>query len=239
MNIIQCQQGDAVWIHERVGRLTASRMADVVTKLKNGKYTANRETYKMDLLTEILTGRATEHYVTAEMQHGIDTERVACAEYEMRYGMALERVGLVIHPTIDRGAASPDRLVGEDGLLEAKCPKTTTHLCYLIEGVLPEKYIAQCTWQLACTGRKWVDFISFDNRLHDDLSMFRVRMERDEKAISEMEAEAIKFLEETLLLAQKVTRNAIPVKPDLVLNDAPEDSGVPRAVLPEWVAITR
>jgi putative phage-type endonuclease len=204
--VINCTQGDTTWLFERTGRVTASRIGDVMAKLKNGKSSQARETYKMELLTEILTGRAAEHYVSMAMDWGIETEPIARSNYEMAKGVEVERVGLVIHPSIERSAASPDGLVGSGGLLEIKCPNTTTHVRYLLDGTVPEDYKPQMLWQMACTERDWCDFVSYDPRLPSEYGLFIVRFERDNLVIREMEAEVLQFISEVEEMAQKLLK---------------------------------
>jgi putative phage-type endonuclease len=135
----------------------------------------------MELIAERLTGRAAERYVSPAMEHGTATEDEAAAYYEGVMRQMVEPVGFVLHPKYDFTGASPDRLVGTEGLLEIKAPETTTHLEYLMAGKIPELYLPQVAWELACTGRKWADFVSFDPRIHADaLRFFYRRVGRDE-----------------------------------------------------------
>jgi hypothetical protein len=189
-------QGSAAWLHARCGKVTASRLPAIVTKLKSGGYSAERINYLMELVCERLTGRATEHYVTAPMQWGIDHEPQACAAYEFMADATTARVGFVNHPTIGMSGASPDRLAGDDGLVEFKCPTTRTHIETLLGGVVPANNRPQLVWQLACTGRAWCDFVSFDPRLPANLQFFTKRVERDAVEIAAMEAEVLSFLGE-------------------------------------------
>jgi putative phage-type endonuclease len=231
--IIKCDQGDSTWLHERVGRVTASRITDVVSKLKNGKPSAARETYKMELLTEVLTGQTAEHFVTAAMQHGIETEPLARSMYEIEKNVSVERIGMVIHPKIERASASPDGLVGDWGLVEFKCPQTATHLRYFIDGVVPEDYKAQMSWQLACTGRSWVDFCSYDSRLPADFGLFIKRFERDEEAICQMEKEVETFIAELNAMCEKLLKG----RPAPTAEN-PAAPGPPKAILPDWQPVS-
>lgn len=195
MKVIDFPQSSAEWLQARAGKVTASRIADVMEKIKTGEAAARRD-YRAQIVAEILTGKPQEDgYINAAMQWGIETEQAARDAYEAAEGVLVDQVGLVLHPVIDRAAASPDGLAG-DGLLEVKCPKTATHLQYLIEGVAPKAYQPQMLWQMACTERPWCDFVSFDPRLPDDLQFFKVRFERDEKRIREIETEVLMFLGE-------------------------------------------
>lgn len=180
MRVASGRQGSADWLKARAGRITASRMGDLtaIPKRGTGELACRRE-YRMELVCERLTGRVSDHYVSAEMQWGSGTEEEARAAYETRNGVMVDEVGLVLHPTLDYAGASPDGLVGEDGCIEIKCPKTTTHIDWLLAGVVPEEHVYQCIWVMACCERKWCDFISYDPRLPQALRMFQVRMSLD------------------------------------------------------------
>jgi putative phage-type endonuclease len=165
----------------------------------------------MDLVAERLTGKPADSFTNSAMQWGTEQEPFARIAYETHKGLFVEQVPFVDHPTIEWFGCSPDGLVGEDGLLEIKCPNTTTHLEYLQDGKPPSKYIPQMMAQMACTGRKWCDFASFDPRLPEDLQLFVVRLNWDDSYIQEMEAEVKQFLNEvdaTLLkLKRKLNAN--------------------------------
>jgi putative phage-type endonuclease len=226
-NFLQVEQGTPEWLIARVGCVTASRIKDVVAVLKNGKSSAARETYKMEVLTEILTGRATDHYVSQPMEFGLENEPLARTSYEIEYGVETEKVGFVLHPTIKRSGCSPDGLVGDDGLVEIKVPNTTTHLTYLIEGIVPEDYIPQMQWQMACTGRQWCDFVSYDPRLPQEFGLFVIRLKRDDAVIADMEAKVQTFINEVGEMCQKLNAHKAAVKaPD------PTYIGPPRAEIP-------
>lgn len=208
MKILDFPQGTDEWKAARAGLVTASRMTDVVAKIKTGEAAARRD-YRAQIVAEILTGRPQEDgYINAEMQWGIDQEPIGCSAFEIATGALTDQVGLVLHPRIERAAASPDRLIGSDGVLEIKCPKTATHLQYLMDGVLPSKYEPQVMWQLACTGRAWAEFASFDPRLPEKLQLFRVRVPRDEKRIAALEAEVESFLADVDRMLETVRRFA-------------------------------
>lgn len=223
-NFLDVQQGSQEWLAARIGQVTASRVKDVMAKLKNGGESASRASYKLELLTEILTGRPIEHYVSTAMDFGTENEPLARASYEIKKGVEVERIGYVRHSAIPGAGASPDGLVGEDGLIEIKVPNTTTHLGYLIAEEVPSDYRPQMLWQMACTGRQWCDFVSYDPRLPSEFGLFVVRYERDEKAIAAMELEVEKFIME---LDEMVTRLA--VRRDFVAERAP---GPPHATIP-------
>jgi len=208
MRIIDWPQGSAEWKAARAGRVTASRMSDVLAKIKTGEAAARRD-YRAQIVAEILTGQPQEDgYINAEMQWGIDQEPQGRSAYEIATETLVDLVGLVLHPGIERSAASPDGLVGTDGVLEIKCPKTATHLQYLLDGAVPSKYEPQMMWQLACTGRAWADFVSYDPRLPVNMRLFRARLQRDEARIKALEAEVIAFLFDVDKMLETVRRFA-------------------------------
>jgi putative phage-type endonuclease len=188
------QRSDA-WFEARIGKVTASRVADVLAKTKTG-YSATRDNYMAQLVCERLTGEKGESFNNAAMQHGTDTEPLARAAYESLKDVLVDEVGFVPHPKILMAGASPDGLVGDDGLLEIKCPNTATHIETLLSQIVPGKYNTQMQFQMACTERSWCDFVSFDNRLPQDLQMFVKRVPRDNMYIRLMEEEIVKFLNE-------------------------------------------
>lgn len=188
-------QGSAEWHAIRCGRVTASRVADVVAKTKSG-WGASRANYAAELIAERLTGEPAERFTNAAMQWGTDHEPDARAAYEFFRDAAVAEIGFVDHPSIPMTGASPDGLVGDDGLVEIKCPNTATHLDTLLSQNVPAKYVTQMLWQMACTGRKWCDFVSFDPRLPESMSMFVKRVVRDDKRIAELETEVAAFLQE-------------------------------------------
>ena len=186
------EQGTDEWKLARLGKVTASRVSDA--RAKTG--TAARANYLADIITERLTGSPIESFSNAYMEWGTQNEPLARAAYEIKTSIWVEQVAIVDHPTIPGFAASPDGLVWTDGLLEIKCPKTSTHLNWLMKGVVPSEHKNQMLAQLACTGRKWVDFLSFDPRLPEHLQMFVVRFEPTPKDIDDLEADVMTFLAE-------------------------------------------
>jgi putative phage-type endonuclease len=188
-------QGTEEWFTIRIGKVTASRVADVIAKTKTG-YSASRDNYMAQLVCERLTGQKGESFTNAAMQHGTETEPLARAAYEALKDVLVDEVGFVPHPTIEMAGASPDGMVGEDGLIEIKCPNTATHIETLISKVVPGKYNTQMQFQMACTGRKWCDFVSFDNRLPEELQLFVTRVPRDEVFIRLIESEIVQFIAE-------------------------------------------
>jgi putative phage-type endonuclease len=183
------------WFAQRVGKVTASRIADVMAKVKSGE-AASRANYRAQLVAERLTGVPAESYTNAAMQWGTDTEPYARMAYEADTGNLVLETGFVLHPEIGFSGASPDGLIGDDGLVEIKCPNTATHIEYLLNNSVPDKYKPQMAWQMACTGRQWCDFISYDPRLPDDLKLFCAKYLRDDEYITELEAAVSQFLKE-------------------------------------------
>jgi putative phage-type endonuclease len=188
-------QGSAEWHKQRLGKVTASRVADVIAKTKNG-YSASRDNYMAQLICERLTQTPTEGFSNAAMQWGTETEPLARKAYEALTFTNVVEVAMIDHPFIKMSGASPDGLIGSDGLVEIKCPNTATHIETLLTQKVPSKYITQMQWQLACTKRFWCDFVSFDPRLPNHLQLFVKRVERDDAFILETEAEVKKFLAE-------------------------------------------
>ena len=189
------EQRTPEWIAARAGKVTASRVADVVAKTKSG-YSTSRANYMAELLCERLTGKASDFFQSAAMQWGTETEPMACTAYESRSGNLVTATGLVVHPQIEMAGASPDGLIDDDGLIEIKCPMTATHIDTLLGGSVPGKYVIQIHWQMACTGRKWCDFVSFDPRMPAEMQLSILRVERDERMIQDLEREVKLFLTE-------------------------------------------
>lgn len=205
MKILDLPQGSPEWLAARAGKVTASRIADVMAKIKTGEAAARRD-YRAQLVAEILTGRPQEDgFINAEMQWGLDQEPIARSAYEIAKDVLVDQVGFVLHPTIERAGASPDGFSGPVGL-EIKCPKTATHLQYLLDGVAPAKYQPQMLWQMACMDTEACDFVSFDPRLPAHLQLFVVRFPRDEKRIQEMTAEVTVFLREVDAVIDQLTK---------------------------------
>ena len=188
-------QGSAEWHAIRCGKVTASRVADVVAKTKTG-WGASRANYMAEIIAERLTGETAAGFTNAAMQWGTDNEPDARVAYEFRTDAEVAQVGFVIHPVIQDSGASPDGLVGDDGLVEIKCPNTATHIETLIGQAVPSKYIPQMQWQMACTGRKYCDFVSFDPRLPESMRLAVMRVERDDKLIASLEKDIADFLAE-------------------------------------------
>ncbi len=189
------EQGTVAWHEARLGKATASKISDVMAKTKSGP-SASRATYAGQLIAERLSGRPTECFISPAMAHGTETEATARDAYRMHCLCEVAEIGFVDHPTIAMSGASPDGLVGDDGLVEFKCPNSATHIDTLLKKVIPSKYVTQMMWQMACTGRAWCDFASFDPRLPEHMQLIVIRLHRDDAMIAEIEAEVAKFLTE-------------------------------------------
>lgn len=200
--MLDIEQGTPEWFAARCGRVTASRVADIIAKTKSGP-SASRANYLAELVAERLTGSTAPSFTNDAMRWGTEQEPAARMAYEFHEEVEVSQVGFVIHPRIEMAGASPDGLVNADGLVEIKCPNTATHIDTLLGQTVPAKYTTQMQWQMACTGRQWCDFVSFDPRLPVDMQMFIRRVHRDADLIADLEAEVEAFLRE---LDDKVTR---------------------------------
>lgn len=189
------EQGSPEWFKARAGKVTASRIADVVAKTKSG-YSASRANYCAQLVVEVLTGEVAESFTNAAMQWGVDTEPKARNAYSARTGDLVDQTGFFVHPRIAQSGASPDGLIGDEGLVEVKCPNTATHIETLLDKSPANKYLLQMQWQMACTNRAWCDFVSYDPRMPERLRLFVLRVPRDDRLIAEVEREVISFLAE-------------------------------------------
>jgi putative phage-type endonuclease len=189
------EQGSPEWFAQRLGKVTASRVADVIAKTKTG-YSTSRDNYMAQLVCERMTNTVAESFTNTAMQWGTETEPLARAAYEAHADVLVDEVAMITHPTIEAAGASPDGLVGDDGLLEIKCPNTATHIDTLLTQTVPGKYITQMQWQMACTGRKWCDFVSFDPRMSDGLQLFVKRINLDTDYVAMLEKEVVQFLTE-------------------------------------------
>lgn len=203
MIIEDLEQQTPEWLAMRVGMVTASRVADVIAKRKRqpkdgepAEPLACRKDYLWEIVVERLTGRSSETYVSPSMEWGIEQEPSARAAYEMATDCMVEPIGFAIHPANKWFGASPDGLVGEDGILEIKCPNSGTHLQYIINQVVPSEYVPQMLAEMACTERLWGDFVSFDPRMPKKMQLFVQRLRRDDKRIADMESDVAVFCQE-------------------------------------------
>jgi predicted phage-related endonuclease len=203
-------QGSAEWYSARVGKATASRMGDIMGRLikpradnPNG-YTQSYFKYQRELLIERLTGLPAQHFVSAAMEWGADAEEMAAQEYDRRNKVFTDQCGFFEHPTIPGTGASPDRLVGEDGLVEIKDPTTGTHIETLLDGTYNDDYRYQMVWECECSGRAWADFVSFDPRLPENLRYYQERFVPPPELLEDMRAKVKIFLAELDAMEAKV-----------------------------------
>lgn len=202
------QQRSDEWFSARLGKVTASRINDVMATLKSGGEAATRKNYKTQLVVERLTGLKADSYTNGAMQWGIDQEPFARQAYEFFAGVDVAEVGFIDHPTIPMSGASPDGLIGADGMIEIKCPNTATHLEWLMAVSVPPEHVKQMQWQMECADRKWCDFVSYDPRLPVDLQMFIVRCERDDSLIGEISQAVVTMLTDVHFIIESLKSKA-------------------------------
>ena len=202
-------QGSDEWAIARCGRVTASRINDVMATLKSGGEASTRKNYRAQIIAERLTCApcGVDLSWNKSVLWGTDNEPIARAMYEIKTGSDVEQVGFVDHPSIAMTGASPDGRVGNNGMLEIKCPNTATHIEYLLAGVAPTEYHNQMLWQMECDGRDWCDFVSFDPRMPEAMQLFIVRFNKDEDKLSIIRAEVCKFLGEVDNVISRLTAN--------------------------------
>lgn len=199
-DLSQLIQGSEEWLRARAGSLGASQIPLALAKIQKG-FSATRDNVMADLICERLTGEPIETYQSEDMRIGKERESLAREAYCWLRGVDVELVGIVVHPQIKGTHASPDALVPPDGLLEIKCPKRSTHLATLCGAQIDGRYLLQACWQMACTGRQWVDIVSFNPDFPDEMQLHVQRMVRDDDAIAKAEEQVEEFLaelEETL-----------------------------------------
>jgi predicted phage-related endonuclease len=196
MSASSTEQGTPEWFAARLGRVTASRIVDVLATGKGGQPSASRYNYAAELVAERLTGKPYPHFQSAAMLRGSEQEAACRAAYELITGNVITLEGFVPHPTVEMAGASPDGLVGDDGLYEAKNPNTATHMRTLLGASIDRGYLLQMQWQMACTGRQWCDWVSYDERMPEHLQLKVLRVDRDPMRIAEVTREVVKFLAE-------------------------------------------
>jgi putative phage-type endonuclease len=195
---MQPAQRTEEWFEARLGRVTASKVADALNYMANGRESAARKKYREEIVAERLTGQRADldRFVTNDMKWGIANEAIAKNVYQITTRRIIEDSPFVQHPKLMAGA-SPDGYIGEDGLVEIKCLRSANHLYKAMKTQeVPPEHIPQIQMQLWITGRKYCDFISFDSRLPEGLRIFVQRVDRDEDYIKNLEAEVKKFLAE-------------------------------------------
>jgi putative phage-type endonuclease len=187
------EQGSEAWLQLRLGKVTASRVADIMAKTKTG-VSASRGNYLIELALQRLTGIVEQGYTNDAMAWGTATEPQARVAYEVKTGNFVDQIAFVEHQVIEWFGCSPDGLIDKDGMIEIKCPNSATHWATIKENKIPSKYMIQMQTQMACTGRKWCDFVSFDPRMPERSQLFIKRVERDQTMIDEIETEVMQFL---------------------------------------------
>ena len=198
-------QGNGAWFNARTGKLTASRMKNAMKYLKGGADSADRKNLKIEILCERLTGDIVDKFVTPAMTRGIEEEPRGKEAYELKTGRLVKDAPFVDHPRIENCGASPDGFV-DDGLIEIKCPTTSTYLSWILAGVVPDDHKPQMALQCACTGRPWVDFVAYDPRMPEAQRLFVRRYTPTVEEIAEVEAEATKFLQEVEEMFDQLTK---------------------------------
>ena len=202
------QQGTGNWFNQRTGKLTASRMASAMSYLKGGGDSAARKDLKIEILAERLTDSIVPKFVNSAMQWGIDHEAMAKEAFEAKTGLKITDVGFIDHPMIEYFGASPDGFVSDGRAIEIKCPTTSTHLKYLLNGVVSDEYKPQMCTQSACTGKS-VWFASFDPRMPKGKQLFIRLYEPTDEEIKNVESEAVKFLEEVEQMFEQLTTKEV------------------------------
>lgn len=197
-------QGSQEWMNDRCGKATGSRANDILAKIKTGEAAARRD-YKVQLAVERLTGTPTENgFVSKDMQFGIEQEPMARMAYEADTGMIVEESGFMSLYDYAAGC-SVDGIVSGGGILEIKCPKSATHISYILANRIPPAYEPQLIHNLWVTGEPFADFVSFDPRMPPHLQLFKARMERDEVKILAYQEEVLLFLDEVSFLVKKLS----------------------------------
>lgn len=228
LRVIECIQRSQEWFEAHIGKLTSSRIADAIAKRKRNpsEELQCRADLRMDLAVERVTRKPIEHFVSKWMERGVELEPLARVAYALRKEIDVREVGFVLHPDLDFAGCSPDGLCGDDGLVELKVPKSTTHAEYLLGECVPEMYVPQMMWQMACCpGRQWNDFVSYCPDFPEPLDLFICRLPRDNQKIAVMEAEATVFLKETADVTMRLGHG---------LEEMLRQSIVPRAQIPAW-----
>lgn len=190
------RQGGAEWLAARAGHATASRFCDVMARLKGGGEAATRRAYKLQLVTERLTGQPCETYKNAAMEWGTQTEPFARAAYETARALMVDETGFLLHPEVQWVGGSPDGLVSSDGMVEIKCPHNSVVHVETMSGGMPTEHRAQVQGLLWISGRQWCDFISYDPRMPEKLQLYVERVARDDDYITKLAQEVTQFLGE-------------------------------------------
>ena len=200
--VIDCEQGSVEWFQARIGKITASRFGDIMAYSKaKGKECVElkcRADYRMELVSERLTHQMAHHFVTDAMKWGKEMEDYACSAYECAQDMMVQNVGFCVHPTMDFSGASPDGWVGENKIIEIKCPTTATYLGWRKSREVPQEYVDQILWNMVCGERYEADFIGYDPLLPEHLQLLVIPVQYDEDRVALLEAEVRKMEAEIL-----------------------------------------
>lgn len=202
------KQGTEEWFAARCGKITASRIGDIMAMTKSGP-AASRKNYIAELICQRLTGNIEETYKSPAMQWGTENEPFARAAYEAVKGVLVAEIGFVDHPEILNSGASPDGLVETNGSIEIKCPNTATHIDTMKTGKIDQKYLFQMVWVMECTGREWCDFVSYDPRLPEELSLYIKRVYLADFDIQKIREEVVKVDKEIEYEIQSLREIAI------------------------------
>ncbi|WP_375693806.1 lambda exonuclease family protein [Bartonella sp. AP32XZML] len=205
------EQRTAEWFQARLGKVTASNIYNILNKTTKGLPTSKYEDYKIKLITERLTRETSPYYETEDMRWGIEHEEDALREYGFIHDADITKCGFIQHPTIEMAGASPDGLIGEDGLIEVKCPRSVTHMRFCIGDEIKPEYHAQMQFQMACTERKWCDFVSYDPRFTGEFFHLRMKVKRvlrDDQQIEQINQAVETFLAEIEREIQQLSTKA-------------------------------
>lgn len=222
MRIIDCEQRTAEWFDWHIGRPTGSHAADLLDFTLKGVEGSKRRLYRLQKAAELLTGQyAEDRYVSPEMQWGVDHEDEARQAYSLHEEVLVEQVGFVLSDD-ERFGCSPDGLVGTKGVVELKCPKTTTHLQWALDGKIPDSHLPQCRFCLATMPPvQWVDFASFDPRMtgrHKAKSLMIIRLMREDAEVPAMLVAIDRFLADV----DETVRRLNEIAPPEQLQEVPE-----------------
>ena len=205
----ETEQRSEEWRLARLGHATGSMIRCVLAKGRGSAEPATRANYRAQLIAERLTGESCEdRFENAAMRRGTEMEPEARARYEAHADTLVEQVGFVPHPSIEWAGCSPDGLVGSEGLVQIKCPSPKVHIETVMAQEIPCEYVPQMQFEMACTGRAWNDFVSFDDRMPDDIQIFVKRLQRDDAAIARIEGEVRRFIAEVDEYVEKLWRMA-------------------------------
>jgi len=187
MKIYDFPQGSPEWFKIRCGIPTASNFDKLVTS--EGKLSKQRQKYLYKVAGEYITGVPEETYQNAAMVRGVEMEAEARNLYQVINDVEVQQVGFCVgEPDIEYGC-SPDGLVGDNGMIEIKCPSLAVHVGYLLDGKLPVDYVQQVQGELLVTGRDWNDFVSY----YPGIKPLIVRVQRDGEFIRALRIELKSF----------------------------------------------